>query len=92
MPWLKSFDSINFCTYLIQQLSSSRSCEGEKKKKKKVEECDELRKTGIIHLKSLTKGTNRLEPLQKFGYRENEAERNSGEEQLIGLRIVIFFF
>ena len=63
-----------------------------KKKKKKVEECDELRKTGIIHLKSLTKGTNRLEPLQKFGYRENEAERNSGEEQLIGLRIVKFFF
>ena len=74
-------------------MSSSRSCEGEKKKKKKkVGECDELRKTGIIHLKSLTKGTNRLEPLQKFGYRENEAERNSGEEQLKGLRIVKFFF
>ena len=57
-----------------------------------MEECDELRKTGIIHLKSLTKGTNRLEPLQKFGYQENEAEHNSGEEQLKGLRIVILFY
>ena len=61
-----------------------------KKKKNQVEECDELRKTGIIHLKSLTKGANRLEPLQKFGYQENEAEHNSGEEQLKGLRTAKF--
>lgn len=51
---------------------------------------NELRKTGIIYLKSLTKGTDRLEPLQDFGYQENRAEYNRGEELLKGFRILSF--